>query len=182
MKLSEPSAEKFVQTVFRRRLLYLWGLRSLGYQCNDKDIEDLEKQVFSDIPEVDAVGRRVLCQKDIDELQLILSFTEQQPARNYEALKALFIRLNYTALKMYREQNHTRPHFHIEYKKQYSASYAIETLEKLSGNIPAKYEKPIMEWALRHKNFLLLTWNKLQTGELVQNLVFEATETKQNEQ
>lgn len=39
-----------------------------------------------------------------------------------------------------------------------------------------------MEWALRYKNFLLLTWNKLQAGELVQNLVFEATETKQNEQ
>lgn len=69
-------------------------------------------------------------------MQLIISFTEQQPARNYEALKTLFIRLNYTALKMYREQKHTRPHFHIEYKKQYSASYVIETLEKLSGSIP----------------------------------------------
>ena len=73
----EPAIEKFKQAVLRRRLLYLWGLRFLGYEINDKEIEELEKDVYSDIPVLDNEGKRVLCQRDIDELQLILSFSEE---------------------------------------------------------------------------------------------------------
>lgn len=172
----ESTAEEFKQAILHRRLLYLWGLRILGYEVNETEIEELEKKIYSDIPELDSAGKRVLCQRDIDELQLILSFTEQQPEVNRENIKALLFKLNSTALRMHQEQNHARPHFHIEYKNQYSASYAIDTFEKLAGSVPTKYEKPVLEWALRHKGSLLLTWNKMQSGENIQVLVLEATE------
>ena len=172
----ELTPDEFKQAILHRRLLYLWGLRFLGYEISDKEIEELEKEVYSDIPELDSEGMRVLCQRDIDELQLILSFTEKQPEENRENLKALLFKLNNTTLRMRQEQNHARPHFHIEYRNQYSASYAIDTFEKLAGSVPAKYEKPVLEWALRHKGSLLLTWNKMKAGENVQGLVLEATE------
>lgn len=108
-------------------------MRILGYEVSDKEIE---KEVYSDILELDSEGKRVICQRDIDELQLILSFTEKQPEENRENIKALLFKLNNITLRMRQEQNHARPHFHIEYKNQYSASYAIDTFEKLAGRSP----------------------------------------------
>ena len=77
----EPNVEEFKQAILHRRLLYLWGLKFLGYEISDKEIEELEKEVYSDIPELDSEGKRILCQRDIDELQLILSFTENSPKK-----------------------------------------------------------------------------------------------------
>jgi hypothetical protein len=164
----EPSVEEFKQAILHRRLLYLWGLRFLGYQVNDKEIEELEGEIYPDIPKADNEGNGLLCQRDIDELQLILSFSESQPEQNREAIKARLFKLKNITIRMRQEQNHARPHFHIEYKNQYSASYAIDTFERLAGNVPTKYEKPMLEWAARHRNSLLLTWSKMQAGENVQ--------------
>gem|GEM_PF-1636911 len=56
---------------------------------------------------------------------------------------------------------HGRPHFHIEYKKgEFSASYAIETCTKIIGNMPLKYERPLLEWANENKVLLYEKWQE----------------------
>jgi hypothetical protein len=75
------------------------------------------------------------------------------------------------------ENNHARPHFHIEYKKEYKASYVIDTLECLAGNMPKRYEKPILEWASTRREKLLEIWEGLNAGkssEHIDNLIYEA--------
>jgi hypothetical protein len=77
---------------------------------------------------------------------------------------------------MRKEGNHARPHFHIEYRDLYRASYAVDNFERLVGEIPLKYEKPILDWAVRHQKSLKLTWKKLQAGEDIRELVLAADE------
>lgn len=72
---------------------------------------------------------------------------------------------------MRREQNHPLPHFHIEYKQEYSASYSIDPYSRLCGELPRKYEAKVRSWILSHQQELLSTWERLQKDgplELVQ--------------
>jgi len=62
------------------------------------------------------------------------------------------------------------------YKTEHAASYAIDTLELLAGDMPQKYEKPILQWASRNQKSLLLTWNDLKAGKDVRSLVLLANE------
>jgi hypothetical protein len=66
-------------------------------------------------------------------------------------------------LRIYKEKNHRLPHFHIEFKKQYSASYAIATGERLAGDLPKKYEKAMLSWAVENAELLHREWDKLNT-------------------
>jgi hypothetical protein len=66
-------------------------------------------------------------------------------------------------LRIYKEKNHRLPHFHIEFKKQYSASYAIATGECLAGDLPKKYEKTMLSWAVENSGLLQREWDKLNS-------------------
>jgi hypothetical protein len=90
-------------------------------------------------------------------------------------IKISLYRLGDIRLVMRPEHNHQRPHFHIQYKREHAASYAVDTLECLAGSIPKKYEKPILEWASTNQQSLLVAWEKLQSGEDVR--VLEIIET-----
>jgi hypothetical protein len=74
------------------------------------------------------------------------------------------------------DQNHDRPHFHIHYKTEHAASYAIEPLELLAGDMPKKYEKSVRQWASRKQKSLHLTWNDLKAGKDGRELVLHADE------
>ena len=74
------------------------------------------------------------------------------------------------------EHNHQRPHFHIEYKQQYSASHAVDTLERMAGDMPKKYEQPILEWAAKYQLSLAATWEHLNAGDDVRGMVIVADE------
>ncbi|MEM8723395.1 MAG: DUF4160 domain-containing protein [Cyanobacteria bacterium P01_G01_bin.39] len=117
----------------------------------------------------------MLEQKDIEELHerlhsidLLNLLSEEGNVRH---LELSVYKNNYTKLKIQQEKNHKLPHFHIEYKQEHSASYAIDSLERLAGDMPKEYEKPIMKWAKRKRNSLKATWDKLQAGEDVKELV-----------
>lgn len=117
----------------------------------------------------------MLEQKDIEELHECLHSIDLLNLRSEEGnvrhLELLVYKNNYTKLKIQQEENHKLPHFHIEYKQEHSASYAIDSLERLAGDMPKEYEKPIMKWAKRKRNSLKATWDKLQAGEDVNELV-----------
>lgn len=66
---------------------------------------------------------------------------------------------------LYLEKNHTRPHFHIKWKKEFSASIAIDCVELLEGDMPRKYTKYALSWAAENRQYLLEQWGKVQKGE-----------------
>ncbi len=166
--------ELFIKSVTHRRLLYLWMIRAMGFQIIDEEIEKLEVELYPDLKEVRCNENKEINQRDIDELQLELSLVDRQTNNGSSFQKATLFRLEYTTVKMRKENNHTRPHIHVQYKNQYNASYAVDNLEQLAGYIPTKYEKVILEWAARKQKSLQVTWDKLQAGDDVRDLVSEA--------
>ncbi len=129
----EPSAEDlelFVKSVTHRRLLYLWMLRARGYKVDAKEIARLEVELYPDLQELDGKDEREISQKDVDELQLELSLVDPPPDTGSSFTKATLFQLEHTTLRMRKEGNHARPHFHIQYKNQYSASYASLAQQK----------------------------------------------------
>lgn len=59
---------------------------------------------------------------------------------------------------------HHRPHFHAIYQKQ-AASFAIDTLELLGGDLPVPQRRLVEAWATLHLNELLADWALLRSGK-----------------
>lgn len=77
-------------------------------------------------------------------------------------LELLIARFDHVKVQMYREHGpHKRPHFHIEYKRQHRASYAIDTLERIIGFMPKQYERSVLDWARSAQPRLLSCWEQL---------------------
>ncbi|MBA4312742.1 MAG: hypothetical protein C0417_08940 [Chlorobiaceae bacterium] len=166
---------EFYKWISRSHLLYLKRLRLLGHKIDNKRIETLEKEMYSELDQPENQGGGLLGQRDVDELQLLFSIAEEQPAVR-ASIKVNLCQYDHTVLRMHPDHNHKRPHFHIEYKQQYKASYSIDPLERLAGHVPAQYEKPILDWASTRLRELKLTWDKLKSGEDVRELVLIAEE------
>lgn len=114
-----------------------------------------------------------ICESDVEELERGLDLTDlmDNGGGRRSFIELYLFQQNHTKLRMRTEQNHDRPHFHIEYKQQHAASYAIDTLERLAGCMPAKYEKPVLKWARSRQDKLNATWKALVAGEDVRELV-----------
>src|SRR3989442_732422 len=104
-----------------------------------------------------------LSEKDLADLQQRLALVDLcSRARTDETLEFLVHRLGAIKVRMRLERNHRRPHFHIEYKQEFSATYAVDTLKRLAGHMPSPYERPILEWAASKRLALEAKWNELQ--------------------
>lgn len=113
---------------------------------------------------------RSVSQSDLAELQAALARADAIQQRSPESssggdMSLLLWRRSHIKLQMYSEiAGHNRPHFHIAYKRQYSASYAIDTLERLCGYVPRRYEELAIEWARPRQAALRDIWNSLSFG------------------
>jgi hypothetical protein len=68
-------------------------------------------------------------------------------------------------IKMYFQQaEHSPPHFHAVYG-EYIGVFAIQSLKMIEGDLPAKAQALVREWAGKHKEDLLKIWN---TQEFIQ--------------
>jgi hypothetical protein len=67
----------------------------------------------------------------------------------------------------YRE--HNPPHFHAKYASQ-TASFVIEDLRILEGSLPPRVVSLVVEWALEHKQELLLDWNKAMNKQPLEKI------------
>lgn len=117
-----------------------------------------------------------ICNSDVEALQSNLAFIDLMYSRRSSSsngIELLLLQRDYIKVRMRPERNHRRPHFHIEYKTEYSATYAVDTLERLAGNMPSRYEQPILQWAQDKKAPLLATWDDLCAGKDVRELVIE---------
>jgi len=60
--------------------------------------------------------------------------------------------------------DHSPPHFHAEYQGQ-EATIDIYSLKILKGQLPHRAKMMVMEWALEHREELLVNWNKARIPE-----------------
>ena len=68
-------------------------------------------------------------------------------------------------IKMYFQQaEHNPPHFHVVYG-EYMGVFDIQTLKMIEGDLPAKAQSLVREWAANHTEALFKIWN---TQEFVQ--------------
>lgn len=114
---------------------------------------------------------------DVSSLQndfAMIDMITRQPRNvgSYRVLEALLIKKEQIKIKMYQEKGHSRPHFHVDYGPQnHAASYAIDTGERLEGELNRKYDKAIGPWVDKNRETLLQTWGALQSGQSEQEFV-----------
>jgi hypothetical protein len=58
-------------------------------------------------------------------------------------------------------RDHNPPHFHAVYQGE-KACFAILTLELLEGSLPKRARLLVTEWAIEHREELLVNWEKCQ--------------------
>jgi len=167
---------QFQKTFLYERLLYLKSCKLLGISVDNNEIRSLEIEVYPELRGPSNNVENKLGLRELDELRILLFSTEPQFHLVNAAIKARVIRLGHAVIRMRGDNNHQRPHFHIEYKREYSASYAIDTLERLAGQMPPTYEKKLLEWALHNQNLLLEIWDSLKKGNDITDLLLEAQE------
>lgn len=69
-------------------------------------------------------------------------------------------------IKMYFQQvEHNPPHFHAVYG-EYIGAFDIQTLKMIEGDLPAKAQSLVREWAVNHKEDLLKIWNTQEFMQL----------------
>lgn len=57
-------------------------------------------------------------------------------------------------------EDHNPPHFHAVYGK-YEASFSIDSLELISGEMPPRVKGLIIEWATLHQKELMKNWKSI---------------------
>jgi hypothetical protein len=165
-----------VLEVTRQRVAYLKYIKSRGYAVDEEQLAGFEEEIRAEEENVGESQKDSIGENCVAELQQQFAFVDLYTERSAEEIKALLLRLGHTKLRMRPEHNHQRPHFHIEYKQQYSASYAVDTLERMAGDMPKKYEEPILEWAAKYRLSLAATWESLNAGDDVREMVIVADE------
>ena len=61
---------------------------------------------------------------------------------------------------------HNLPHFHAYYN-EYKASFNIDTLEMISGELPRRQRRLVEAWAELHVDELKANWELAMNGEPV---------------
>ncbi len=75
-------------------------------------------------------------------------------------------------VKMYQEPGHALPHVHVDYgKMNHVASYSIDPIKRLAGNLDRKYEQTVTEWIAARKPQLLDVWRAAQLGQETRELI-----------
>jgi hypothetical protein len=60
---------------------------------------------------------------------------------------------------------HHRPHLHAYYHDQVGI-FAIDTIELIGGELPARETRLVLAWTEIHRQELVDNWNTLQAGRL----------------
>lgn len=170
---SDEDVRRFGLEATRQRVAYLKFIKSRGYPVDDEQIAEFEEEIRIEEEKLGESQKTWLGLSAVTELQRELAFVDLE---DRESLKALILQLGFTKVRMRPEHNHQRAHFHIEYKRQYSASYAVDTLDRLAGDMPKKYERPVLEWAAKYRGSLNATWERLNAGDDIRELVLVPAE------
>ena len=168
---SNEALRLFGLEITKQRVAYLKYIRARGYEIDEDQLLGFEKEIEREENRIPQGSPRPLTEHDVADLQQQLAFVDLFTEDSADYLKALLLKRQHTKVKMRAERNHQRAHFHVEYKREFSASYAVDTLERMAGHMPRRYEDPILEWAAKHQRSLAVTWQSLRAGEDVRELI-----------
>jgi hypothetical protein len=94
--------------------------------------------------------------------------------RDTAEMEILVKKLQSIRIRMDGNQNHKRPHVHIDYGNKYhAASYAIDTGERLVGDLDNNYDHAVRQWIAEYKPKVLQAWNLIQAGQNADAIVCE---------
>lgn len=155
---TDEAVRHFVLEATIQRVAYVKFIKTTGYAVDIDQIARLEEEIRVETAKLGDVGSGLIDKRCVSELQLELAFAELDfdlddnidDEERADALKALLYRDGQLTVKMYQEQRHQRPHFHVEFGR-YSASYAVDNFDLLAGEMPSKYERVILKWARRYR-------------------------------
>jgi hypothetical protein len=83
-----------------------------------------------------------------------------------EVLELLLKEFQPIKIKMDGNKNHKRPHVHVEYGRHFhAASFAIDTGERMVGNLARKYDRSVQTWIGENRSKLLQVWALVQKGK-----------------
>ncbi len=119
---SDKNIRRFVLDITRQRVTYLRYIRSQGHAVDEKQLAEFEKEVRLEEERLGESEKDSIDDGSVNELQQLLALVDLYTEGSASEIKALLLRLGHTKVRMRPEHNHSRPHFHIEYKQQYSAS------------------------------------------------------------
>ncbi|CAG9273453.1 conserved hypothetical protein [Paraburkholderia unamae] len=115
------------------------------------------------------LGRPQLLDEDLASLRDLMSAVDYASATQPTqagVFHKLVMKRQQIKIKMYQEAGHSRPHFHVDYGPyNHVAVYAVDTGERLEGNLNQKYDKAVCAWAIANRPSLLAIWRALQSGE-----------------
>jgi hypothetical protein len=75
-------------------------------------------------------------------------------------------------LRMDGNKNHGRPHIHVDYGPDFhTASYAIDTGERLAGSLRGVYDKAVRSWIAQHREDLEEVWAEVMSGKRPDDLI-----------
>jgi hypothetical protein len=108
-------------------------------------------------------------EQEVVELQRQLATVDllSRPSRQTRSgwTEFLLLKRGELKIKMYQESGHTLPHVHVDYGSHHHvASYSIDPIERLAGNLDKKYELVVTEWISTHRTQLLDVWQATQVG------------------
>jgi len=71
-------------------------------------------------------------------------------------------------IAMYYKEHHP-PHFHAKYG-EYRASFSIEELKIIEGNMPKRIISLVLEWAFEHRAELMENWERVKRKEQLKSI------------
>lgn len=102
----------------------------------------------------------VALQKDLAMIDMLSA-----PSRGGGDIGFLLMRLQPLVLRM-GSDHHARAHIHIDYgRERHTASFAVDTGERLAGRLPQKYDKKVASWIERNRPALQNAWDELKAGK-----------------
>ena len=110
-------------------------------------------------------------------LQSYLGMVDMMTSRSSGAsngMGLLVVKLDQLKVKIYQESGHSLPHLHIDYGKiAHAASYGIDPVTRLVGQLDRKYDQTIIRWVQTNQTALLALWAEVQAGNSTDALVAE---------
>ena len=64
----------------------------------------------------------------------------------------------------YAPSEHPPPHIHVYYN-EFRATFRIDTLEWMNGNLPRRQRRLVQAWAELHQDELMANWQLATNGE-----------------
>lgn len=68
-------------------------------------------------------------------------------------------------VSIYCEKNHSRPHVHIYWTREFRLSISISDREVLAGKMPTKNLKAVQKWIEKNELVLMNAWGDMQSGK-----------------